>query len=381
MPQGRRPTGASPAVAVTPAAVRRALRSVSATSSAAGISRSGLDRTGCRLPCPRRGRPPSRLSSLPSEIAPGHAAAGQPAPDGRGGEAPIGRGRAGPSRGDHPQPLRRVRRRGLDRGDQPRPGDHRLRAPAGARRQGEPGGQPAGRPGPGAARPSRCASTACPAARRWASRCPTASAPSSAWARCSPTSASRSAPSVLTMALGHRHPRRALLRRPRHHAPPAGGGRHRRRQERRPAEHDHLHPLQGDARRGAVHLHRPQADRAGGLRRHPAPEVARWWSIPRRRPTRCAGRSPRWSAATACSPRSTCARSPTTTGRSRTPRCSERLSLSTRRGDVHRRRPEAAALLRGGDRRAGRPDDGRRRRTSRPRSPAWRRWRARWAST
>ncbi len=47
----------------------------------------------------------------------------------------------------------------------------------------------------------------------------------------------------------------------------------------------------------------------------------RWWSSRRRRPTPCAGRWPRWSGATGCWPRSTCGRSSSTTGRSRTRRC------------------------------------------------------------
>ncbi len=63
------------------------------------------------------------------------------------------------------------------------------------------------------------------------------------------------------------------------------------------------------------------------------------------------------------------------------PQVQERLSLTDGESRVHRGGPEAAAVLRGGHRRAGRPDDGLPPRTSRPRSRAWRRWRGRWAST
>ena len=102
--------------------------------------------------------------------------------------------------------------------------------------------------------------------------------------------------SKLTLALGKDINGRIVDRRSQRHAAPADRRLDRRGQERGHQRHDHVDPVQGDARPGATDSGRSQAAGTGQLRRRAASVSRRSSPSPSWPPTPCATRCARWSA-------------------------------------------------------------------------------------
>ncbi len=155
-----------------------------------------------------------------------------------------------------------------------RPGDHDLRHRAGAGREGEPDHQPRRRSRDGAARAGRAHPGAGARQGRGRDR---GRQPAARRGRAARADRGGRVPAVdLADADGARQGYRRSLRHRRSGQDAASDDRrrHRQRQVGRHQCHDHEHPLQGAAARGALRHDRPEDARAVGLRGDPAPAGA-----------------------------------------------------------------------------------------------------------
>ena len=139
-----------------------------------------------------------------------------------------------------------------------------------------------------------------------------------------------------------------------------------------PERADHLDPAAGHAGRGADGADRPEAGRAGCLRRDPAPDHADHHEPEEGRRRAAVGRAARWTGGT-----TTWRRPGSGTWTTSTRRSGRAASAAAgQRAGLH-----ALPVPAGDRRRAGRPDDGRAAGTSRTRSSGSPSWPGRPAST